>query len=84
MAHRTLSDGAGRAWEVWDTVPTGPRHMVHPEFADGWLTFQATDGAEKRRLAPIPVGWAGAPDAELAALLARARPVRGPSAPPPR
>ena len=40
---------------------------------NGWLTFMHDD--EKRRLSPIPDGWAGWEDARLAALLARAEPV---------
>jgi hypothetical protein len=39
-------------------------------FERGWLAFE-TDG-EKRRLAPIPEGWADLPDEELLALLSQA------------
>lgn len=37
---------------------------------DGWLTFQC--GVERRRLAPIPEGWASLPDATLVMLAAKA------------
>jgi hypothetical protein len=37
---------------------------------DGWLTFQC--GAERRRLAPIPEGWALLPDSTLAVLAEKA------------
>lgn len=70
MAHRTFTDPQGVAWEVWDTVPDASRRMVQPGYADGWLTFQC-DG-EKRRLAPIPTGWAELPDGQLTALWSRA------------
>jgi hypothetical protein len=39
----------------------------------GWLTFM--DGEDKRRLSPIPDGWEGWSDAQLAALLVAAQPV---------
>jgi hypothetical protein len=37
---------------------------------DGWLTFQC--GSERRRLAPIPEGWAALTDETLLALAAKA------------
>ena len=40
----------------------------------GWLAFEGR--GEKRRLAPVPPGWAECPEHELRALLARAAPVR--------
>jgi len=39
----------------------------------GWLTFAAGD--DKRRLSPIPHGWADASDAQIAAYFDAARPV---------
>lgn len=40
-------------------------------FEGGWLTFETL--GEKRRLAPIPEGWADLPDEELLALLNQAK-----------
>jgi hypothetical protein len=82
---RQFTDDAGRAWQVWETVPETPREerafqqnarlladaaRVSEGRAGGWLTFLAED--EKRRLSPIPPRWAEAPDSELADHLARA------------
>lgn len=44
-----------------------------PTLGAGWLCFE--NGAEKRRLTPIPAGWDEAPAEELRGLLARARSV---------
>ena len=110
MSLREFTDGAGRTWRVWGTVPgtpheadvfaqsarlqqaaerraaerqarlaagedDEPRHSpVSPGRENGWLTFQS--GEEKRRLSPIPPGWATAGDAELRRYLARADVVR--------
>lgn len=70
MAHRTYTDPHGTAWEVWDTVPDASRRMVQPDYAEGWLTFQCE--REKRRLVPIPAGWADLSAGELEALRERA------------
>jgi hypothetical protein len=82
---RQFTDAAGRAWQVWATVPETPREAQVFEqnarlLADtarvsegretGWLTFMTED--EKRRLSPIPPHWDDVPDSELADLLARA------------
>jgi hypothetical protein len=62
----------------------GPPTAFARGYADGWLAFErlapadsarAGVPAEKRRHAPIPVGWEGAPDAALAGWLATAVPV---------
>lgn len=45
---------------------------VRHELADGWLCFQ--NGAEKRRLAPIPAAWERLPEDELNRLLEIAQP----------
>ena len=47
--------------------------MVHPELRDGWLCFQSS--TDRRRLAPIPVGWHEASDDALRDLLDAATPV---------
>ena len=69
MTHRKFRDGAGGEWEVWDTIPS---EIVHTAQEGGWLTFRSA--AEKRRLAPIPLYWVSATDAELGELLGRAAP----------
>jgi hypothetical protein len=43
-------------------------------YSDGWLCFECTD--EKRRLVPVPPGWARLSDDELAGLLENARVAR--------
>lgn len=48
------------------------RVRMEPGFAQGWLVFESAH--EKRRLHPIPDGWASRRDDELAALLADAVP----------
>ena len=44
-----------------------------PALVQGWLAFQS--GTARRRLAPIPDGWAIRPDEELVQLCREARPV---------
>jgi hypothetical protein len=60
-------------------VRARPRVLLGSDLERGWLYFHTetetdADGA-RRRLAPIPPGWESLPEAELAALLARARQV---------
>ena len=43
-------------------------------FRQGWLTF--TSPEERRRLAPIPVNWEVATDAELRGYVERASPAK--------
>jgi hypothetical protein len=46
MAHRTFVEEVGRAWQVWDTRPVQRgRAGVAPDFADGWLGFEAVTSA---------------------------------------
>src|SRR5438034_5245279 len=67
---REFRDTAGLTWRVWDVYPSrrsGPHAAIrgedatsldvfpHRELAEGWLCFESE--AEKRRLAPIPLGW---------------------------
>jgi hypothetical protein len=78
MPLRQFTDARGVSWQVWDTLP---EKIVSNTLEGGWLTFQSE--GEKRRLAPIPLYWANAPEDELRALLARARPVAGIAAVPP-
>jgi hypothetical protein len=79
MAHREFTDSVGVAWRVWEVRPSGPVPGVHvrPELARGWLAFQCH--GERRRLAPIPVGWEQVSDEELERRCQLAK-----SAPPPR
>ena len=48
----------------------GARIRIAEGLSRGWLAFES--GPDKRRLAPIPVGWDQLSDRELEALLARA------------
>lgn len=62
MAYREFQDSAGSTWKVWDTFPTKPDTLA-AEWREGWLTFER--GADRRRLAPIPKGWAEAAASRL-------------------
>lgn len=82
MPLREFQDASGRDWRVWDVQP----ESLHPttraedylrDYLEGWLTFETTDGALKRRMHPIPPGWENAGDAGLLALLEAADPVVG-------
>lgn len=73
MALRTFTDSSGVSWTVWDTIRSTDA-PVTSTLAGGWLTFESERG-EKRRLAPIPLYWANAPEGDLHQLLERARPV---------
>ena len=44
---------------------------VREQYREGWLTFSA--GEDRRRLAPVPIDWDKADDAELRRHLARAK-----------
>ena len=67
MAYRVFTGQDGRAWTVWVVLPSprdrgtrldpnaAPRESLGPEYARGWLAFVTR--AERRRLAPIPIGW---------------------------
>jgi hypothetical protein len=85
VPYREFQDSAGSAWRVWDTYPTRPDTMA-AKWRGGWLTFEGPAG--RRRLAPIPKGWAEAPAARLELMCRgaepalRATPPRG-TAPPP-
>lgn len=64
MAYRSFTDREGTEWEVWDVVPSS---TVRHTLSGGWLTFESTH--EKRRLAPVPLYWVSADDAELERLM---------------
>jgi hypothetical protein len=70
MALREFTDGTGATWRVWETRPIG--RALGPEFQHGWLVF--AQGAARRRLVPIPEGWAELPERELRRLCLAADP----------
>ena len=72
MAYREFTDQAGVHWRVWDTYP-GSASNVRSVYAAGWLGFESD--AERRRLHPVPQGWADAPDHQLWEYLRQALPV---------
>jgi hypothetical protein len=72
MALREFMDGRGKSWRVWDTRPRGG--TVREDYRDGWLTFE--QGVARRRLVPIPDGWAELSDEALRELCVAARPER--------
>lgn len=65
-AERRGADRSGEERRRWDET----RVLVPPALLDGWLCFET--GGERRRLAPVPSGWDGAPDAQLLAWLSDA------------
>lgn len=81
MAVRDFTDSAGREWRAWDVAPdelnarTKDEDYLAQLYHTGWIVFETLDGDDKRRLYPIPTGWAELPDAELAVLLAKAEKV---------
>lgn len=79
MALREFRDSNGIEWKVWETVPE--RMHASPaseralgELRGGWITFSSMLG--RRRLAPVPPGWATLPAAELERLCDQAIPTR--------
>jgi hypothetical protein len=53
----TFTDQSGTSWDVFEVYPTEERTVarVPATFRSGWLCFQSE--FERRRLAPIPLGW---------------------------
>jgi hypothetical protein len=66
MAHRVLTDARGDIWDVWEVQPSSEASV----WKEGWLAFQSR--TDKRRITPVPAGWAQMTDEELRALLDRA------------
>ena len=64
MATRVFTDRLGDGWKVWETIPQDARGCL-PAYAKGWLTFENSGNGERRRLAPIPEGWAEASEERL-------------------
>jgi hypothetical protein len=75
MATRAFTDRQGDGWKVWETIPQDARGCL-PAFAKGWLTFEHATRGERRRLAPIPEGWADAGEERLMLMCRVAEPVR--------
>ncbi|MBV9772336.1 MAG: hypothetical protein JO040_00200 [Gemmatimonadetes bacterium] len=80
MALRTFVDADGVEWTAWETIPQtrlsqdGRAALAVSEgFEQGWLSFECVEC--KRRLAPIPEGWATCPEPELLQFLLVAVPV---------
>lgn len=73
MAYREFTDPAGVVWRAWDTYPSSASN-VRSVYAAGWLGFEST--TERRRLHPVPEGWADAEDDALCAWLRAAVPVK--------
>ncbi len=69
MPMREFDDSRGRRWRVWETRPT--TENVRPDLRAGWLTFE--HHTLRKRLAPIPDGWADFPDDQLRVLCGKAR-----------
>ena len=76
MATRAFTDRQGDGWKVWETVPQDARGCV-PAYAKGWLTFEHASTGDRRRLAPIPEGWADTSEERLHLMCRAAEPVRG-------
>lgn len=76
MATRAYTDREGDGWRVWETVPHDARGC-QPAYAKGWLTFEHGASGDRRRLAPIPDGWADVSEERLHLMCRAAEPVRG-------
>jgi hypothetical protein len=80
---RVFTDSVGATWTVREITP-GPmpeklsQLLREERRSGGWLLF-ISETDEKRRLSPVPQGWASLTDAELEAWCMRAR--RVPPAP---
>lgn len=72
-------DSSGIEWKVWDTAPerlhsSPASDRALGELRGGWITFSSVLG--RRRLAPVPEGWANLPTHELERLCAQAIPTK--------
>ena len=74
MPLREFVDEGGATWLAWSTFPRSGAN-VRTAYADGWLSFQAGGGEDRRRLVPVPQGWEAASQDELRTCLHRARPL---------
>ena len=82
---RGFTDSRGVEWRVWDVFPSAGTTestadtlsrstLKDTVFASGWLCFESQ--SEKRRLAPIPLGWDIGGEQRLEQLRDTATPVR--------
>lgn len=78
---RELRDANGVEWRIWAVTAeqmqssrSGGGHLG--DYKDGWLTFEAVNGNERRRLPHYPSDWNEVTDEMLTRLLERADPVR--------
>ena len=78
---RELRDSRGVEWRIWAVTAeqmhasrTGGEHLG--DYKDGWLTFEAVSGDERRRLPHYPSDWNEITDQMLERLLDRAERVR--------
>jgi len=77
MAHRRIVDKQEQVWDVWAVttpVVSTRRILVQADLQSGWLAFQC--GEQRRRLAPLPVGWDEMSDQALLGLMDQASPIQ--------
>ena len=76
MARRRFTDAKGIDWEVFDVIvraEPNQRRLAHSQqlaATKAWLVFESAN--ERRRLAPFPIAWEEAPNAELERYLGQA------------
>ena len=71
-----FADSDGVRWRAWHVeTPPSRAHLMDPQYRQGWLVFERQDGAERRRLSPVPEGWASMPSKRLALMCRAAIPV---------
>ena len=73
---RTVADSAGTEWTIFEVKKSvaGDQWTYLPEqFGNGWLCFESA--VAKRRLTPVPPGWADMSDKQLLGLMKKAEPV---------
>jgi hypothetical protein len=74
---RMFTDSVGTTWSVREITP-GPmpeklsQLLREDRRRGGWLLFMS-EPSEKRRLSPVPQGWASLSDGDLEMLCMRAR-----------
>jgi hypothetical protein len=76
---RTITDGAGTQWTVFEVKRQGSKEKwsyLPEEYGDGWLCFESD--VSKKRLTPVPSNWRAMGDAELIRLLGQAQAVNRP------